>query len=98
MANKSITLEFQDYVIKGVSDITPWGGGLACIPMDPFRVTKTDIKTLLANINDGGFGVQSINGAICDIFENYEGKLIFKETVTVGDVSEHTREFYRLEY
>lgn len=91
---KTITLEFTNYVVKGVSDVTPWGGGEACIQMDSFQVKSIDKKTLLENINDGGFGVESINGAICDIYENYSGTLRFLKTVNVGKVSEHAFDHY----
>jgi len=48
----------------------------------------------LDNINDGGFGVQSINGAICDIYENYEGTLQYLKTKKVGSITEYTEEYY----
>lgn len=91
---KELTLKFTGYLIKGISDVTMWGGGNGCIGMSPFSVKKTDVKTLLANINDGQFGVESINGAICDIYEDFEGTLVFKESKEVGKVSEHTVEVY----
>ena len=90
---KTLILKKTGYIVKGISDLTPWGGGNACIEMEPFAVKTIDTKTLLTNINDGGYGVQNINGAICDIYENYEGTLKFYKTVTVGKVSETTREY-----
>jgi hypothetical protein len=95
---KQITLSFTNYVIKGVSDVTPWGGGDACIEMDKFTTNSLKTEELLAKVNDGGFGVERINGAICDIYENYEGTLKFLKTKTVGKISEATREFYENEY
>ena len=35
---KNITLKLKDYVIKGVSDLTLWGGENACIQMNNFHV------------------------------------------------------------
>ena len=46
----------------------------------------------MAGINDAGYGGTVVNGAICDIFENYEGTLIFLKTIEVGKVSEYTRD------
>lgn len=82
------------YIMRGVSDITLWGGEPASIEMDPVRVRSLDEDSLKEHINDAGFGVQSINGAICDIYEDYEGTLKYKETIVVGEVSEKTREYY----
>ena len=80
---KTLILKKTGYIVKGISDLTPWGGGNACIEMEPFAIKTINTKTLLANIN----------GAICDIYENYEGTLKFYKTVTVGKVSETTREY-----
>jgi len=95
---KQITLSFTDYKIKGVADVTPWGGGNACIEMDSFSAKSLKDEELLSKINDAGFGVESINGAICDIYENYEGTLKFLKTKRVGAISESTNDFYIGEY
>lgn len=91
---KTITLKMEGYIVRGVSDLTHWGGGNACIEMEKFHVQKINKKVLLENINDNGFGVQSINGAICDIYENYEGREVFLKTTVVGKVSAHTKKYY----
>jgi hypothetical protein len=77
----------------GIADITPWGGGRAFIDMVPFTVDKIDIETLQKNLNDGGFGVERINGGLCEIYENYENYLVFKGSIEVGNVSEEIKEF-----
>lgn len=87
---KTITLQFNDYIIRGTADLTLWGGGNACIEMNPFHLKKITKKTLKENLNDARFGVESINGAICEIYENYEGKEVYLKTVYVGEVSDHT--------
>ncbi len=94
----TIVLKFTDYIIKGIADLTPWGGGIACIHMHPFHLSKITKKLLLENLNDSGFGVESINGAICEIYKNYEGTLIYQETMVVGKVSEYTHEMYNGDY
>lgn len=91
---KSIKLNFTNYRVAGVADVTMWGGGRACIEMTPFTVDKLDKTSLLEGINDGGFGVQSINGAVCDVSENFEGHLVFKESIAVGKVSKHTMDYH----
>ena len=91
---KTLTLKLTGYIIKGVSDLKLWGGANACIDMAKFHVNKIDIKTLKNNINDNGFGVEKINGAICDIYENFEGTLHFLKTIEIGQVSDQTREYY----
>ena len=89
-----LTLKLTGYTVKGTADLTPWGGGNACIEMAPFNVKRTDKRTLLSNINDNGFGVQAINGAICDIYKNYEGTLQYLKTVIVGKISDRTEEIH----
>jgi len=93
---KTITLKKTGYYVTGVSDLTLWGNEPGCIIMKPFRINNIKKRTLLENINDNQFGVQSINGAICDINENYEGTHRFLKTVIVGKVSDHTVEYYNL--
>jgi hypothetical protein len=91
----SVTLKKAGYLITGVSDLTMWGGGNGCINMQPFKVQKATKKELQANINDNRFGVENINGAICDIHILYEhGYKEYLKTVTVGKVSEHTEKYY----
>lgn len=88
----TITLSLTGYHIQGTADITLWGGGKACIEMTPFKVPTLEGVDLRAHINDNGFGVERINGAVCNVFENYEGHLVFKETLLVGRVSNFTLE------
>uniref|UniRef100_A0A6M3L7R5 Uncharacterized protein n=1 Tax=viral metagenome TaxID=1070528 RepID=A0A6M3L7R5_9ZZZZ len=91
---KTLTLKKVGYVVKGMADLKPWGGGNACIEMTPFKIKRISDKILMDNINDAGFGVENINGAICDIYEDYEGTLRYLTTKRVGKVSEHTEVKY----
>lgn len=98
MEEKTITLKLVGYEIRGVSDVTPWGGGNACIEMKPFMLDAPDRKDIFESINDNGFGVESINGAICHIHEVYADEWgnkmrKFVKTLTVGKVSKQTREY-----
>ena len=85
---KNITLKLTDYVIKGVADLNLWGGGKGSIQMDSFHIDK--IKDIKNNLNDAGFGVESINGGVCDIYRNYEGTLIYSRTIIIGKVTDST--------
>lgn len=83
---KNLTLKLTDYVIKGIASVKPWGGGEACIEMAPFNVKA--LKEIENNLNDNGFGVEEITGAICDVYRNYEGTLVYSRTLTIGNVFE----------
>jgi hypothetical protein len=92
----AITLKFTNYYVTGVADLSLWGGGNAAIVMEPFTVENPNKSTLLKNLNDSGFGVESINGAVCDIYKNYEGHNVFlKGEIIVGKVSEYTKKTYK---
>lgn len=97
---KTITLKKVGYFITGTSDLTPWGGGNACISMRSFTTKKTTKRELLKGINDNGFGVRSINGAVCDIWELFEqGHKQYSKTIIVGSVSDYTYEtHYNTDY
>jgi hypothetical protein len=91
------TLQFKGFRITGISDLTLWGGGNASIQMKPFFVNH--LKDIRENINDAGFGVESINGAICDVAKVYKngGSDSYEEyarTVYVGKYSDATLDAY----
>ena len=86
------------YTLEGIADVTLWCGGDATIDMDRTEFeSKNDILTLndiFNNLNDGQFGVQSINGAnelyveqIFEVIRKYDnGKISrFEITETVVD-------------
>ena len=83
---KSITLNLTNYECRGTADVSMWGGGRASIGMDKFNVSH--LREIKDGINDGGFGVENINGAIVDIYRNFEGTLVFARTLTIGNVAE----------
>lgn len=91
---KTLILKKTGYTVKGTADLTLWGGGNASIEMKSFNVKNTSEKTLLKNVNDNGFGVESINGAVCDIYENFEGTLKYLKYVIVGKVTDSTLKCY----
>jgi len=83
---KTLALKLTGYTIKGVADVKIWGGG--CIEMADFSVLK--IKRIKEYLNDGGFGYEKINGAICHVYRNYEGTLVYSRTLYIGKISENT--------
>jgi hypothetical protein len=85
---KTITLKQDGFIIKGVADLTLWGGGQGSIDMKSFKVQS--LKDIKKNLNDNGFGVQSINGAVVQIYENYEGHEVFLKDKVIGKVSDST--------
>jgi hypothetical protein len=92
--DKTITLHLTGYTVKGIADLTLWGGDNACIEMRPFLIPDTKHKTILDNLNDNSFGVEAINGGICIIYENYGGFLQYFKTVTVGKISQQTTRYF----
>ena len=71
MTNKTITLKFINYRVVGKVEVTLWDGSQGFITMNPFNVE--DIKDIPNHINDGGFGVQTIDKAHVAVYENYQG-------------------------
>jgi hypothetical protein len=97
---KTKTLKLIGYYITGTADLTLWGGGNASIDMKPIKVDKLpeDLQELKSELNDNGFGVQEINGAIIDIYEYYEHdvKILIEQDdmLVIGNVSDETIENY----
>ncbi len=90
---KKVTLNHVGYYISGLSDLTLWGGGNANIEMKPFTVKR--LREIRTKINDNGFGVQNINGAICDVYDLYEHNYKeYNRTITINKISEYTFECY----
>jgi len=96
---KQITLNYSHFLCKGTAQLTLWGGDEGTIEMNPFRIsdgyTQDELKECL---NDGGFGCQSIDGAVVDFYAVYTDSYgettatKFYETVVVGKVSEYLLE------
>jgi len=89
---KTITLKQTGYYITGLAIVKPWGGGRAYISMNSFNVKK--LKDIKDNINDNGFGVEAILGAICEIYTNYEGHHVYKNEIAIGTVTQKDWDFY----
>jgi hypothetical protein len=92
---KTKTINQIGYLITGIASITLWGGDNGGIKMNPIFLKELPIlpeksDELFNRLNDGGFGVQRINGALVNIYELYEynvKELIF-DNVPVGEISQ----------
>lgn len=79
---KTITATLVGYEIAGEARVSLWGGGEGTMVMDkeflPLEHFSKD--NALRCVNDGGFGVESIDGARVEITEVYDnggyGKVI----------------------
>lgn len=82
----TITLEFTGYEVSGTAFLSLWGGGKSTIQMKPYSVKTLDGKEIWEGVNDNGFGVEKIEGAVCHIskiygkgYDKYLGKMEFKD-------------------
>ena len=83
---KKLILKRQGFFVTGTADVTPWGGGRASIPMESFTVKH--LKEIKDNINDSGFGVEKINGAICEVFDDFGKCQEYRRQLVIGDVKD----------
>ena len=61
--------------------------------MRPF--TCQHLREARENLNDAGFGVENINGAICNVYRLWQGGYKeFGRTVRIGKVAEYCEEAY----
>ena len=75
MANKEMTVKLVGYQIVGLTALALWGGGEATIPMEPVKLVQTTYPTeeqIRESINDNGFGVECMEGAVVRIDALYE--------------------------
>ena len=90
---KSKILRREGFFVSGVADLNLWGGGKGSIEMKPFACQH--IREAREKLNDNGFGVEKINGAICNIFNLYEnGYKEFGRTVIIGNVADYVIDAY----
>lgn len=88
--NDTITLEFTNYTIKGVSFITDWYNQDGLIRMTNFTLdTLDEVNNItIDNLNDGGFGCQHIKGGVLEVYKNYQGYEVFGHSMVIGDLSD----------
>lgn len=93
---KNLTLDLTGYTVRGLADVSLWGGGEGNIEMKPFNVKS--IKEIPEKLNDGGFGVEKINGAIVDVYRDYNGFKKYSRTLIINEVSNNTINTFYNEY
>ena len=98
MDTAPLTITFVGYEIRGVAEVSLWGGGIKPIQMRPFMTDDPSRPNLLKCLNSNDVEVEWINGAICHIHgvwaDEWGNKLKrFYQTLTVGKVSRSTKDF-----
>lgn len=69
----TLTLELTGYEVRGTVRVSLWGGGEGTLEMKPYILEKLTEEDLIKGLNDNGFGVESINGAMCYVNKVYGG-------------------------
>ena len=69
-----VTLKQTGYTIQGESVVNAWGGGQGIMQMDEnfIPLDSLTVNALLGCVNDGRFGVESIESADLDVYMQYE--------------------------
>ena len=64
---KTMTVQAIGFQIVGMTALALWGGGEGVIPMEPVKLAQESFPTeeqIREAINDNGFGVQAMEGAV----------------------------------
>ena len=72
---KTMTVQAIGFQIVGLTALALWGGGDGVIPMEPVRLAQESFPTeeqIREAINDNGFGVEFMEGAIVRVDTLYE--------------------------
>jgi hypothetical protein len=98
MDTSPITLTFVGYEITGIAELALWGGGTKVVQMRPFMMDEPTRPNLLRCLNSADLEVEWIRGGICHIRGVWADELgnkikRFHRTLTVGKISQTTREF-----
>jgi hypothetical protein len=87
---KALSLDFKGYSIQGEAHMTLWGGAQGSINMQEVFIEDGQLSAdrLKESVNDNGFGCQSIDYAIVDIYKCYGEYPYYKEydrTIVLND-------------
>jgi len=85
---KTKTVKQIGIVVEGYVQVSLWGGGEGGLDMKPqfLPIEKATKDNILRSVNDGGFGVQSIDAAEIEIYDKYEGGLLeYNRTISVSN-------------
>ncbi len=72
---KTMTVQAIGFQIVGMTALALWGGGEGVIPMEPVKLAQESFPTeeqIREAINDNGFGVQAMEGAVVRVDTLYE--------------------------
>ena len=72
---QTITIKQIGYIIVGMTALDLWGGGEGVIPMKPVTINQESFPTaeqIRESINDNGFGVQAMEGAVVRVDTIFE--------------------------
>ena len=72
---KTMTVQAIGFQIVGLTALALWGGGEGVIPMEPVKLAQESFPTqeqIRDAINDNGFGVECMEGAIVRVDTLYE--------------------------
>jgi len=94
----AITLKRVGYRIEGIAKLHMWMSGVGYIHMDAFELKVPDISLDISyddlndkikeNLNDAGFGCESIDGAVGSVYDLYEGGFTcYYGEYYVGDIT-----------
>ena len=84
----TMTVKAIGFQIVGMAALALWGGGEGTIPMEPVRLDQENFPTeqqIREAINDHGFGVECIEGAVVRVDALYEyGAKVYGEAQFVN--------------
>ncbi len=95
---KTIKFVHDGYAFTGTADVTDWYGQGGAIEMGGWEAPV--LRVGLSDLNDSGFGVQSINGGIVEVWEVYKNPKTdttvreWLTTKVIGEVSDFTEEYH----
>lgn len=72
---KTMTVQAIGFQIVGMTALALWGGGEGIIPMKPVKLAQESFPTeeqIREAINDNGFGVECMEGAVVRVDTLYE--------------------------
>ena len=72
---KTLTVKAIGFQVVGMTALALWGGGEGVIPMEPVRLAQESFPTqeqIREAINDNGFGVECMEGAVVRVDTLYE--------------------------
>jgi len=73
MKDDIISLNLTGYKMEGTAQLTLWGGDRCSIQMRKSIIISPTDENIIKNINDNGFGCESIDRVDAHIYKQYGG-------------------------